>query len=62
MKLKTPEIVRAEFYQKGLTFAEWAEKNGFKYTSVIAVMNGRSKCRRGQSHHIAIALGLKSTA
>jgi len=59
MKPKTPEVVRAEFYRKGISFTEWASQHGFKYTNVIAVMNGRSKCRRGQSHEIAIALGLK---
>jgi gp16 family phage-associated protein len=59
MKPKTPEAVRAEFYQEGITFIEWAKKHGFKYENVIAVMNGRTKCRRGQSHQIALALGLK---
>jgi gp16 family phage-associated protein len=59
MKPKTPDSVRAEFYRKGITFNEWAIRHGFKYFNVIAVMNGRTKCRRGESHQIAIALGLK---
>jgi len=59
MKPKTPEAVRAEFYRKGVTFSEWSKRHGFKYENVIAVMNGRTKCRRGQAHQIAIALGLK---
>lgn len=59
MKPKTPETVRAEFYRKGITFNEWAHRHGFKYQNVIAVMNGRTKCRRGESHKIAVALGLK---
>ncbi|MDR1311125.1 MAG: DNA-binding protein [Burkholderiaceae bacterium] len=53
------EQVRQEFSRKGMTFIEWSEKHHFKYTDVIAVINGKTIGRRGKAHHIAIALGLK---
>lgn len=59
MKPKTADQVRAEFERKGITFVQWAKEHNFKYTDVIALMNGKCKGRRGSAHHIAIALGLK---
>jgi len=60
MKQKTPDQVRAEFERKGMTFSQWAKDNGFKYTDVIGLMNGKCKGRRGSAHRIAVALGLKA--
>ncbi|WP_093125732.1 DNA-binding protein [Variovorax sp. OK605] len=43
----------------GTTAAGWADANGFSRALVYAVLRGERKCLRGQSHAIAVALGLK---
>lgn len=48
------------FVQEGISVSEWAKAHGFPVGSVYAVLNGRSRARRGQSHQIAVALGLKT--
>ena len=52
--------VRALFEAGGVSVAEWARVNGFSSGLVYEVLRGQRKCIRGQSHQIAIALGLKS--
>jgi len=52
--------VRALFEAGGVSVAEWARENGFSSGLVYEVLKGQRKCLRGQSHRIAIALGLKS--
>jgi gp16 family phage-associated protein len=52
--------VRNAFETAGLTVAEWADAEGFRRENVYAVLAGRSKGRRGESHRIARALGLKA--
>jgi len=51
--------VRAEFDRKGLSYKAWAEEHGFGADEVYAMLNGRSRGRRGRSHNLAVALGLK---
>lgn len=53
------EEVRLEFTQRGLSISEWARTNGFSTALVYQVIAGKRKAVRGQSHRIAIALGLK---
>ena len=53
------EAVRLHFYANGITVTEWAREHGFDAHLVYSVLNGRSRARRGQSHQIALALGLK---
>jgi len=48
-----------EFRSTGTTAADWADANGFNRALVYAVLRGERKCLRGQSHAIAVALGLK---
>ena len=55
----TPEQVKAEFANRGLTFTEWAEEHGYKRELVYRVLNGQSKAKFGISHQIAVKLGLK---
>ncbi|CAB3736331.1 hypothetical protein LMG24238_06219 [Paraburkholderia sediminicola] len=55
------EEARANFEAQGVAVTDWAEAHGFKREDVYAVLNGRTKGRRGQAHCIAVALGLKST-
>lgn len=51
---------RAEFFLAGVSIAEWARENRFRQDLVYAVLSGRSKATRGESHRIAVKLGLKA--
>lgn len=44
---------------RGITIKAWAANNGYHFSVVYSVLSGRRKCLRGQSHAIAVALGLK---
>lgn len=57
--IRTPEEARAELQRKGITVSEWAAANGFNTQLVFAVLRGERQCIRGQSHRIAVLLGLK---
>lgn len=50
------------FEDSGISVAEWARARGFSSGLVYQVLEGNRKCLRGQSHRIAIALGLKKGA
>ena len=52
--------VRDEFLARGGSVAEWSRQRGFSCALVYQVLRGEKKCVRGQSHDIALALGLKS--
>lgn len=56
---KTAAQVRAEFIRKGVSFAGWAREHGFGRSLVYEVVSGRKRCLRGQSHQIAVLLGMK---
>lgn len=58
----TLEQVKARFVREGKTFTGWAKENGFPPATVIAVVNGTNKGRRGNAHKVAVALGLKKGA
>lgn len=45
--------------EQGISVAQWAAANKFCGALVWRVLAGRSKCMRGQSHKIAVALGMK---
>ena len=51
--------VRTIFEDSGISVAEWARAKGFSTSLVYQVLEGRRKCLRGQSHQIAVALGIK---
>ncbi|WP_422058640.1 DNA-binding protein [Sphingomonas sp.] len=51
--------VRARFEAEGISFADWSREKGFAYSTVKAVLTGNRQCRFGESHKIAVALGLK---
>lgn len=51
--------IKGYFEAHGRAIGEWADMRGFKRSLVYAVLNGRALGRRGRSHHIAMALGLK---
>ncbi|WJV52399.1 DNA-binding protein [Prodigiosinella aquatilis] len=58
----TADQVKTLFRQRGITFTQWAEENGYSRYEVYRVLNGQTKARYGKSHEIAVKLGLKSTA
>lgn len=53
-----PEV-RARFADAGQSIAEWARENRFNVQLVYHVLSGRNQATRGQSHRIAVALGMK---
>jgi gp16 family phage-associated protein len=57
---KTREQVKKEFARKGVSIRAWAIANDFDPKLVYEVLaNPERKCMRGQSHKIAVRLGLK---
>lgn len=51
--------LRQEFFDKGICVSDWAREHHFDKHIVYAVLSGRVKCNRGESHKVAQALGLK---
>jgi gp16 family phage-associated protein len=56
---KAGDVVRAAFRENGIVIADWARERGFSVELTRMVLAGKRKCLRGQSHQIAIALGIK---
>ena len=54
------DVARAAFFDRGESVTDWARANGFRKEMVYAVLSGRAACKRGDSHRIAVKLGLKS--
>lgn len=59
VNLRSREQVREEFFKQGVSIAEWARKHGFKYSQVVDVLRTDRQCCRGNSHKIAVLLGIK---
>ena len=59
MPLKTREEVQTWFQSQGISISDWAMEHGFSAALTREVIKGR-RCIRGQSHHIAVALGMKA--
>lgn len=57
--LRTSEEVRALFNENGVSISDWARERGFSVVLTRMVIAGKRKCLRGQSHQIAVALGMK---
>ena len=56
---KTPEEVKQIFAERGLSVSGWAKRHGFSQALVYQVLSGKRNPVRGESHRIAMALGLK---
>ncbi len=56
---KKTKQIRKVFKDHGISIAEWARKNSFSVPLAYQVLSGHKKCVRGQSHDIAVKLGLK---
>jgi gp16 family phage-associated protein len=59
VKLRSREQVREEFLKTGVSIADWAREHELKYSQVIDVLRADRQCRRGNSHKIAVLLGIK---
>jgi gp16 family phage-associated protein len=57
--IKEPTEVKAEFIHKGMSISKWAREHGFNRGTVHQVLNGRIKGSIGESHKIAVMLGIK---
>ena len=60
-KIQSDELLRAKegFYLRGESVAAWALRHGFSAHTVYQVLSGRCHALRGDSHRVAVALGLK---
>lgn len=59
VRTRTPDEVKAEFKRRGISIAGWAVAHGVSTSIVHEVLAGRKKGLRGQSHKVAVLLGLK---
>ncbi|MEW5782744.1 MAG: DNA-binding protein [Pseudomonadota bacterium] len=57
--VKTVEEVKRDLDRRGKSVREWAREHGFSERIVYEVLRGRLKGRRGQTHKVAVLLGLK---
>lgn len=57
--MKTIGQVREDMNKRGETVVGWARKHGFKPDNVRAVIYGHGKGKWGESHKIAVLLGIK---
>lgn len=65
MPLKSRKQIRAEFASRGWSISAWAKQRGYSAALVLNILsdddrNPRRKCLRGESHNIAVELGLKA--
>lgn len=63
--LKTRSQVREEFAAKGISFASVAKRYGFNQSLFYEILHDddespRRKCMRGESHNIAVTMGIKA--
>lgn len=55
----TPDQVKKVLSEHGMSVRDFARTHGFSDSLVYAVLAGKNKATRGESHRIAVALGLK---
>jgi gp16 family phage-associated protein len=58
-RIRKAAEAKAELLRKGISISQWAVSNGFSTAMVFEILKGERKCVRGQSHKIAVALGIK---
>ncbi|OTG96013.1 hypothetical protein B9T24_09695 [Acinetobacter sp. ANC 4654] len=57
--VKSIQQIKNEFHSKGITFSDWAKENNFSPELVYRVLKMNRVPVRGESHKIAIKLGIK---
>ena len=60
MNRRTPQQAKDELERKGVSISAWSVANGFNPNLVIMILSGQRKPTRGQSHNIAVKLGIKA--
>lgn len=60
--LSAEQLAWRRFRAEGVNVRAWAIERGFHPGLVYSVLRGERKCVRGQSHQVAVALGLKPSA
>ncbi|MDD2764977.1 MAG: DNA-binding protein [Opitutaceae bacterium] len=58
-KVRSLKEAREAFHRSGKSVKAWAQENGFSVALCYEVLAGGRKCLRGQSHQIAVKLGIK---
>jgi gp16 family phage-associated protein len=58
--LRTGDEIRREFALRGIAVSEWALANHVSAPLTYQVLAGKKRCLRGQSHDIAVLLGMKA--
>jgi gp16 family phage-associated protein len=56
---KTSKEVLEDFARKGISVAAWARTKGYDADLTRAILRNERAAIRGQSHNIAVELGLK---
>lgn len=57
--IKSIKQVRDDFSQSGISIAEWARINNFSPDLVYRILKNNKVPLRGESHRIAVKLGIK---
>ena len=57
--IKTIRQVRQEFSASGISIISWARDNQFSPDLVYRILNNNKIPQRGESHKIAVKLGIK---
>jgi gp16 family phage-associated protein len=57
---KTPEEVKREFVDSGLSIAAWSRENNVSAAATYRVLRDPSQATRGDCHRAAVLLGLKA--
>lgn len=55
----TLDQVKRKLEKEGKSFKQFAQENNLNYRTVLCVLNGVNKGKRGEAHRAAVALGLK---
>jgi gp16 family phage-associated protein len=58
-QMSAEQRIWKSFRDQGVNVRAWAIEHGFNPGLVYSVLRGERKCLRGQSHDVAVALGLK---
>lgn len=58
-RMRTIQQIKDEFAELGLSVSGWAKQRGYSQALVYQVLSGNRKALRGESHKIAVELGLK---
>lgn len=58
-RVRSLKEARETFHRSGKSVKAWALENGFSVALCYEVLAGGRRCLRGQSHKIAVKLGIK---